>query len=279
MPDEWEGHTLRKNYAIGKVAIEFKHLSPGPSPAGASRGEPNSGRRRREGIRHHRGSRRGVRIHRPRRLRRGGRRVRGPDDHQHGPAAPVHARGPAACARARGRAGPGGEARHRLPAHRDGEGVRGQHLAPDGHDRDPDGLPVPVLQRARLLARGREAPRDRGAAARAGDPDPHDRAEPHLLAPGLAGNPGDGHGRDLGNALRLPRARAAPRLLRDGHRAANEPQLHRARRLVARPARRLADSGRGLPGDPARADRRVRGAAHRQPDLAAAHRGRRSHQP
>jgi len=29
MPDEWEGHPLRKDYAVGKVPIEFKHLSPG----------------------------------------------------------------------------------------------------------------------------------------------------------------------------------------------------------------------------------------------------------
>lgn len=29
MPDQWEGHPLRKDYAMGKVPVEYKSMSPG----------------------------------------------------------------------------------------------------------------------------------------------------------------------------------------------------------------------------------------------------------
>ena len=69
------------------------------------------------------------------------------------------------------------------------------------------------------------------------------------------------------------------RLLEDDHRPADEPQLHPPRRRRRRPARRLAgERARNLRDGRARG-RRVRRAAHEQPDLARAHGRRRASSP
>ena len=103
------------------------------------------------------------------------------------------------------------------------------------------------------------------------------RAEPHRQPPGLAGDHRAGAGRDLGHAVRLPRARADPGHLRDDHRPADEPRVHpdRGRRRWTCPA---------APSESVRAFlavMRERIGEYEQlligePDLAAAHEGHRA---
>ena len=128
----------------------------------------------------------------------------------------------------------------------------------------------PVLQRARLLPGGRAPARDRGAAARAGDPRPLLRAEPDLLAPGVARDGRARAGRGERHAVRLPRARGPDGHVRVGHRAADEPRLHPDRRRDhGHPRGGHGQDPRVPPGD-AGADRRDRVAAVGEPDLGGA---------
>ena len=84
----------------------------------------------------------------------------------------------------------------------------------------------------------------------------------------------DGARRRLRDAVRVPGARADPRHLRGRHRASDEPRLHPARRRDHGPARGRRPPDRAVPRRDAGADRRLRTAPERQPDLARAERRR-----
>ena len=128
------------------------------------------------------------------------------------------------------------------------------HLPPGPHQRHPHGLRVAAVQRAGVLARHREAARGRGA--RAGHLDPHAavRAQPHRVAPAVPRHQRHGPRRGVDDDLRLARARGDPPVPREGHRPADEPQLHPPRRRRRRPARRLA---RRRAAPPRRSSRRA----------------------
>ena len=86
-----------------------------------------------------------------------------------------------------------------------------------------------------------------------------------------------GHRRGVDDALRLARARGGAPLLPEGHRPADEPQLHPPRRRGRRPARRLGRRRGAAPRAHPAAPRRVR-RPHDQPaGVAGAPAGRRRH--
>ena len=160
------------------------------------------------------------------------------DDHQHGAAAPLDPRRAATAAGTGRRDRRDLQADHRLPAHGHREEHRVPHVDAGRHLRHARRLPVAVLQRARVLPGGREATRRGGTAAGPGDPGADERAQPHQLAPRVAGDRRAGTRRRQRDALRLPRARDPDGHLRGGHRTAHEPRVHPDRRRDHGPARR-----------------------------------------
>ena len=162
------------------------------------------------------------------------------DDRQHGAAAPQHARRAAAGARARWRDSRLRVADDRLPPHRHREDHRTEEVAAGDPARGADGLPERAVQQHGVLPVGREAARRRGARAGAEHPRAARRAAAHQQPPGVARHPRHGSGRRLGDALLLPRARAAAQHQRDARRLPPVSELHADRRPSRRPAARLS---------------------------------------
>ena len=110
----------------------------------------------------------------------------------------------------------------------------------------------------------------------AGRVDPHapGRAATGVVAPDVAGHQRHGPRVHHHDDLRVPRARAGARLLREDHRPADEPQLHPPRRHGRRPARRVGGRRRRSSSTPStsRLDD-YDAAAHRATHLPRAHRG------
>ena len=171
--------------------------------------------------------------------------------------------------------------RDRVSAHRDREEPGVPHLDPGRDVRDPNGLPVTVFQRDRLLPGGGGAAghHRRDPGARFGDPRHDDGAEPDLQPPGGTGHRRHGAGRHDRDVSRVPRARARPGDLRDDHRAADEPRLHPSRWGGGRSSGRGAAAAARTDGPAAQAPARSRGPAQRELHLEGPHPGRRLPRP
>ena len=103
------------------------------------------------------------------------------------------------------------------------------------------------------------------------------RAAAHQQPSGLARHARHGSRRRVGDALLLPRARAAAQHQRDARRLPPVPELHARRRPARGSAARLSRRGPRVSRSPAGEARRVRGSADEERDLPEAHAGRRRH--
>ena len=127
----------------------------------------------------------------------------------------------------------------------------------------------PFFNELGVLPGGRAAARDRGAAARADDPRAVLRAEPDLLAPGVArdGRPRAGRGDVMLYGFR--EREVMMDIFEVGHRPADEPRVHPDRRRDHGHPEEAPRQDPRVPRPDAGPDRRVRVAAVEQPDLAS----------
>ena len=224
MPDDWEGHPLRKDYADRPHP---RAVQSGGSEAavsdlvretdeGAQKIRPRAATEVAERLREQGAVLRvSSTVARRRRLRAHRRRD---DDHQHGAAAPEHPRRAAAHARARGRDRAAHQAGHRLPAHGHGEDRRGADLLQGGTNVTRMDYLSP-LHNELVFSLATEKLLEIEVPPRAHvDPHAHDRAQPHVVSLHVPGHQRHGPRRDDDDDLRVPRARKHPRLLREGHR-------------------------------------------------------------
>ena len=160
-----------------------------------------------------------------------------------GPQHPEHARRAARGAAPRRREGRRRRRRHRLPAPRHREAEREPQLDADHPADRPHGLRRGGDQQRRLLRDGREADVARSAAPRALRPDDPLRAAADREPLPVARHARDGHRRDDGVPLRVPRARADPRSVRGVLRRAAHLQLDAHRRPAAGHSARLGQEG------------------------------------
>ncbi len=244
MPDDWEGHPQRKDYPLGGVPVEYKGAKiPPPDRAEVlqlmSDTTAGNGGNGTDTLIAVSGQDWDKIVEAARSKGEPGERIVVNMGPQHPSTHGVLRSDP----RDRGRDRHRRPLRNRLPAHRNREEPRVPLLDAGRHVRDPNGLPVTVFQRDRILPRRGEAARhhrrDPGTGQR--HPGDDDGAQPHLLAPGRVGHRRHGTGRDDADVLRLQGPRDHPDAVRVHHRPADEQRLHSARaawRRTCRPTRR-----------------------------------------
>ncbi len=132
-----------------------------------------------------------------------------------------------------------------------------------------------AVEQPGVLPLGRAAARDRIRHPGPGRLD--SRADCRAAAaeqpPGVAGHPRHGSRRRVGDALLLPRARAAAEHQRDARRLPHVPELPADWRAARGSAARVPRGGQGLPRRVPGEARRLRPAAHEEPGVDPAHQG------